>query len=333
VRRAALTQARDLVAPPVPLDPADADRLVAGALDRARHENELAAAHRRRKSLRYLPAGGDRRRRDRRGLRRHRGAGAGTTSSNSGGSKASSAGSASRFDRGARARVGDVSTSPRAGAPRCCSSCRSTVRTCPHLRAPQDSRRSRSNRTQRAHRVRCSRLSRRRSSCFSRAGRTGRERARCPQVPGDRAAASTGRPSRVDCVEELVLSGPGAARARVLGTGDTGGRPVYVAAFRSGSGYAVSCSGDRLRRSCAAPSSDVRADPTGTLPRRHAPGREHERLDHDAAERDRQRRGHRPRAHGRAGAVGRPHRHLRPARRADPRSPPPRCRPSPRSGC
>ena len=47
-RRAALVRARDLVAPAVPLEPADADRLVAGALEQARHENELAAARRRR---------------------------------------------------------------------------------------------------------------------------------------------------------------------------------------------------------------------------------------------------------------------------------------------
>jgi len=47
-RRAALVRARDLVAPAVPLEPADADRLVAGALEPARRENELAAARRKR---------------------------------------------------------------------------------------------------------------------------------------------------------------------------------------------------------------------------------------------------------------------------------------------
>jgi hypothetical protein len=235
VRRAALTQARDLVAPPVPLDPADADRLVAGALDRARHENGLAAARRSRNrfdaSRRVAIAaaaivvvfGGIA------VLAR------GTTSS---GSKASSAGSARpeiAAPASPGAELGDVSTSRALRAkvlPRL-----PKHRTVPTPQSASGSPQNEVNSSAKgAFDFDTSRLSRGQIAVLSLKGPRG------PVVPKSRAtegAASTVRPSRVDCVEELVRSGRVPPAPVFSGTGTAGGRPVYVAAFRNRSGYAV----------------------------------------------------------------------------------------------
>ncbi len=229
VRRAALTQARDLVAAPVPLDPADADRLAAGALDRARHENELAAARRRRN--RFDAA------------RRVAIAAAaivvvfggiavlarGTTSSKSSGSNASSAGSASRSiaaPTSPAAELGDVSTSRALRAkvlPRLPK--HGTDRPTPQSTSGSPQIEVNSNAKG--------------ASAFDRAGPKGPRGLVVPQSRATEPATSPVRPSRVDCVEALVRSGRVPPAPVFSGTGTAGGRPVYVAAFRNRSGYAV----------------------------------------------------------------------------------------------
>ena len=242
VRRAALTQARDLVAAPVPLDPADADRLAAGALDRARHENELDAARRRRS--RFDAA------------RRVAIAAAaivvvfggiavlarGTTSSKSSGSNASSAGSASRSiaaPKSRAAQLGDVSTSRALRA-------KVLPRLPKHgtdLPTPQSTSGSPqievNSNAKGAFAFDASRLSRQQIALLSRAGPKGPRGLVVPQSRATEPATSPVRPSRVDCVEALVRSGRVPPAPVFSGTGTAGGRPVYVAAFRNRSGYAV----------------------------------------------------------------------------------------------
>jgi len=241
VRRAALTQARELVAHPVPLDPDDADRMVAAALERARHENELAAARRHRN--RFDAA------------RRVAIAAAAivvvfggiavlardNTSSSSSGSKTASVGNAGRSiaapASSPAAELGDVSTSRALRA-------KVLARLPQHrtdLPAPQSASGAQSEANSAAKgsvEFDASGLSTKQIALLLRAGPRG---PRGLVVPKSRASerASTVRPSRVDCVEELVRSGQVPPAPAFSGTGTAGGRPVYVAAFPNPSGYAV----------------------------------------------------------------------------------------------
>jgi hypothetical protein len=242
VRRAALTQARDLVASPVPLDPADADRLVAGALDRTRHENELAAARRRRN--RFDAA------------RRVAIAAAaivvvfggiavlarGTTSSSSSGSKASSAGSARpeiAAPASPAAELGDLSTNRALRAKVLPRLPKHATDLPAHPSASASPPIEFNSNANGASAVDASRLSRQQIALLSLVGPKGPRGLVVGKSRATERAASTVRPSRVDCVEELAQSGRVPPAPVFSGSGTDGGRPVYVAAFRSGSGFAV----------------------------------------------------------------------------------------------
>ena len=237
-RRAALVRARDLVAPAVPLDPTAVDRLVAGAIDRARDENELAAARRRRNridaarrvaiaaasivvifgGLAVLARGG--------------------TSSKSSASKSalpSTEGSiASTAPEAASSALGDVST-PDALRAKVLQRLRGRYaenEPAPTSSAgPQDEGGARKSVADIAAPV-----SPRQLELLSLIGPKGLV---VPESAASDHAAATGRPSRAYCVDRLLQSGGVPPAPAFSGTGTSGGQAVYVAVFRSGGGYDV----------------------------------------------------------------------------------------------
>jgi len=240
-RRAALVRARDLVAPVPPLDPSVADRLVAGALDRARDENDLAAARRRRNrndaarrvaiaaasiivifgGLAVLARGGP--------------------SSKSGGAKssaASRANTAPEARRAAPAALGDVSTGDalRAKVRR-----RLRGRHLENGPAPTASEAPAYQTDQSGTRKSLAidiapGVSAREIALLSPIGPKGLV---VPESATSGRAAATVRPSRTDCVDRLVGSGAVPPAPAFTGTGTSGGQAVYVAVFPSGGGYDV----------------------------------------------------------------------------------------------
>jgi hypothetical protein len=237
-RRAALVRARDLVARAVPLDPADADRLVASALEHARHENELAAARRRRGradtarrvaiaaasivvvfgGIAVLARGT-------------------SSSSKSSGSQASTAlpeASAGAPSRSLSSGLGDVST-------------RDALRTkvlerVRHAagREPQPSAVAApppGDSTGKGLAYDAANGAQQRALALLLVGPKGQ---RGPAVPesaaSGRAAGTTAPPSRADCVEGLVESGRVPPAPAFSGTGTSDGKPVFVAVFRRAAG-------------------------------------------------------------------------------------------------
>jgi hypothetical protein len=238
-RRAALARARDLVVPAVPLHPADADRLVAGALERAREENEIAAARRRRNRV---DAG-----------RRVAIAAAsivvvfggiavlarGTTSSSSGGSKSSAAARpALRSSPAPESRslsLGDVSTDDalRAKVGRRLAGRRPSVPGGTEASPPDFS-----DNTAKSAAPGAVNSSPEQLAPFSLIGPKGPRGLPGHESAADRATLAVG-PSPTDCVDRLVQGGRVPLVPVFSGTGAVRGRPVYVAVFARNASYDV----------------------------------------------------------------------------------------------
>jgi hypothetical protein len=238
-RRAALVRARDLVAPTVPLEPAAVDRLVGGALDRAREESELAAARRRRNRIDAA--------------RRVALAAAsivvifgglavlarGSTSSNPSASKsgtASPANAASGAPEAASSVLGDVST-PDALRAKVLQRLRvghAGTESLPAAIAALPDRGDENGTATGLEFDAAGNVSARQLARLTLIGPKGLV---IPEsAMSDRAAASV-RPSQIDCVVQLVQSGRVPPVPAFSGTGTSGGQTVYVAVFRSGGGY------------------------------------------------------------------------------------------------